>query len=172
MKDHESHDIIDKYQSEVFAYCLKYTHGNVRIAEEIISEVFLLLLEKQDELYSDEIRAWLYRTAEMFVRKYRTSTAKQSRKIVASDEVPEEYREETYSSLVSEMDIERYKQDIYEKLTPNEQRLYEYRYVRKMTLTAIAETLNLPYSTVHDKYRSLEKKLKDMVKEITDQFVY
>lgn len=171
MNDHEIHDTVDKYQSELFAYCLGVTRGNIQAAEEIISDVFLLLVEKQDELYFDEIRAWLYRSAEIFVRRYRTSTAKHAKRTVAFDEAPEEYREENYSSLVSEKDIEKYIQDIYKQLTPEEQQLYEYRYIKKMKLVEISEIMHLPYSTLYDKYRSLEKKMKDIVRDITDQFV-
>ena len=171
MEVYEIRDAVDRYQSELFRYCLSLTQGNSQASEEIMSEVFLLLVEKQDELYSDDIRAWLYRSAEIFVRRYRTGTAKQVKRIVPADDVQEEYAEDDYSALVSERDIEKYVRDICEQLTPDELRLYEYRYTAKMKLAEISQAMNLPYSTLYDKYRRLNRRISDIVKEITDEFI-
>lgn len=171
MNDRNIGDIIDKYQSELYLYCFALTRKNRQASEDIVSDVFWLLIEKQNQLYFDQIKAWLFRTADKYILKHRSSLARNAKKFVDTEQIAEIYTEENYSTLVSDNDMETYKRQIYEKLTTDEKVLYNYRYTYKMTLQDISAKTNMPYSTLYDKYRSLDKKIKDMAKKITDNFV-
>ncbi|MCM1315950.1 MAG: sigma-70 family RNA polymerase sigma factor [Alistipes senegalensis] len=64
--------IIEEYYQSIYNYCyvkLNFNHNN---AQDCAQEVFLILLEKQKKLnLSDNIKIWLYKTADNVIKAYR-----------------------------------------------------------------------------------------------------
>ncbi|MDE6849094.1 MAG: sigma-70 family RNA polymerase sigma factor [Ruminococcus sp.] len=63
--------IIEEYYQNIYNYCyvkLNFNHNN---AEDCTQEVFLILLKKQKKLnLSDNIKIWLYKTADNVIKTY------------------------------------------------------------------------------------------------------
>lgn len=63
--------IIEKYYREIFSYCyakLSYSHHS---AEDCTQEVFVVFFSKHERLdEGDNIRLWLYRTADNVIKAY------------------------------------------------------------------------------------------------------
>ena len=63
--------IIEKYYREIFSYCyakLSYSH---HYAEDCSQEVFVVFFSKHERLdEGDNIRLWLYRTADNVIKAY------------------------------------------------------------------------------------------------------
>ena len=66
----EFEEILQRYQKEIFGYCFKKMSFNKSWAEEVVDDVFLNLFEKWESLtIGDEIRGYLYRTADILIKK-------------------------------------------------------------------------------------------------------
>ena len=60
----EISSLVERYSDELFAYLVRYT-GDRSLAEDLLSDVFVRLLENQKKVQSTQfnIRAWLYKVA-------------------------------------------------------------------------------------------------------------
>lgn len=64
--------IIEKYYQSIYNYCYSKLNFNHSSAEDCTQEVFLTLIKKQRKLnLSDNIKLWLYRTADNVIKAYR-----------------------------------------------------------------------------------------------------
>ncbi len=71
-------EIIEKYYSSIYRYCLVRLDHNEYAADDCTQEVFLILLKKQYKLrLSDNIRAWLYETANRVIKAYQRKSNKE-----------------------------------------------------------------------------------------------
>ena len=69
--------IIEQYYDEIVRYCIYLLKDDFRGAEDCAHETFLLLLRKQNELDFDQnIRGWLYASANRIVKDYRKKQLK------------------------------------------------------------------------------------------------
>ena len=55
-------DAVDNYSDTVFRVAFQYTK-NRRDAEDILQEVFFILVKKRPQLYGGQLKAWLIRVA-------------------------------------------------------------------------------------------------------------
>lgn len=64
--------VIEQYYQSIYNYCyakLNFNHAN---AEDCTQEVFLILMKKYERLnLSDNVKIWLYRTADNVIKAYR-----------------------------------------------------------------------------------------------------
>lgn len=64
--------VIEQYYQSIYNYCyakLNFNHAN---AEDCTQEVFLILMKKYEILnLSDNVKIWLYRTADNVIKAYR-----------------------------------------------------------------------------------------------------
>ena len=64
--------IIEKYYQSIYNYCYSKLNFNHAGAEDCAQEVFFTLVKKQKKLnLSDNIKLWLYRTADNVIMAYR-----------------------------------------------------------------------------------------------------
>jgi len=63
-------DIANKYYQSIYNYCFVRLN-NEQSAKDCTQEIFLIMYKKMDKLdLSENIRAWLYRTAENIIKNY------------------------------------------------------------------------------------------------------
>ncbi len=63
-------DIANKYYQSIYNYCFVRLN-NEQSAKDCTQEIFLILYKKMDKLdLSENIRAWLYRTADNIIKNY------------------------------------------------------------------------------------------------------
>lgn len=78
-------EIAEQYYNAIFRYCYVKL-SDEHAAKDCTQEVFLILFEKLDKLkLSENIRAWLYRTADNVMKNYR----KKHKETVSYDDVTE-----------------------------------------------------------------------------------
>lgn len=93
-------DIAEEYYLSIFKYCWVKL-GDEHLAKDCTQEVFLILFKKMNKLkLSENIRAWLYRTADNVVNNYR-----RKRKNTVSYEELNQMTEDVYSVEASFEDI-------------------------------------------------------------------
>lgn len=66
----ECERIIREHYREIFNYCLAKLRFLRQAAEDCTQEIFLTLYAKRDALGDDNIRLWLYRTADNVIKAY------------------------------------------------------------------------------------------------------
>ena len=85
-------EIAEQYYNAIFRYCYVRL-SDEHAAKDCTQEVFLIFFNKMDKLkLSENIRAWLYRTADNVMSNYR----KKHKEMVSYDDV-NEVTEDTYS---------------------------------------------------------------------------
>ena len=73
----QCNQIIEKYYDEIVRYCFFLLKDDFRGAEDCAHDTFLLLLRKQNELNLEQnIRGWLYASANRIVKDYRKKQLK------------------------------------------------------------------------------------------------
>lgn len=91
-------EIIEKYYASIYRYCFVRLDYNEYAADDCTQEVFLILLKKQHKLnLSDNIRAWLYETANRVIKAYLRKN-KKDESLINCDEI-----EDKSATVISEI---------------------------------------------------------------------
>lgn len=158
ISDKEYEAIYKKYHSPILIYCNIKLQCNQLNAEDCTEKVFETLYSKKDQFYSMEnIRAWLYRTADNFIRKSCRESKKDFEILHYEQfddlEVNKELSETPdYDEQISEEQIEKYKDFVLSQLSPPNRELYQLKFVRKTS-----------YSDLSIRYKTSENTLRQRV---------
>ena len=152
---------------KLFNYCLARLDGAREDADDCVQDSFLVL---QQKLNSGEIienpRAFLYRTADNFVRRRKEERAKAKRR-----QVPLEYAGDIasvdagYLTAVDETDYDLLAEELIKTLSDDEKALYDLRFVRKTAVNDIAVMLEISPAAVSMRLMRLREKVKRKVYE-------
>lgn len=155
----------EKYRDKIFSYCLARLEGSREAAEDCVQETFLVFNRKllDGEIF-DNPRAFLYRTADNFVRRNKAENAKR-----AKNEVPLDSIENTVGSsereigLFLNIDYDKCAHELLQCLSRDELRLYKMRYIQKMSVESISQVLAVSRPTASMRLLRLRNKVKEMV---------
>ena len=140
--------------------------------EEVMDDVFDLLFKKWDDLDKGEsIGAYLYRAADIFVKKkLRENSEYYSHNEEFDPDIAEKigqtgiHFDKYFES--DEPEIEDCIEIIKQSLNENDRRLFIYRYIEKKTLIEISDITGIPYSSLRYKIFKIEKIVKEKIKNI------
>ena len=131
------------YQS-IFRYCYVKL-DNEHAAKDCTQEVFLILYSKMDKLkLSENVRAWLYRTADNVMKNYR----KKNKITVSLDDV-NETTEDNYS-------VEKPFEDIISK---DEYELLNSYYINGDSIETISKQLGISKDAVYQRIHRIKTKI-------------
>ena len=172
-------EILQRYQKEILGYCLRKLQFNHQWAEEVVDDVFMTLYSKWEELtIGDEIRGYLYRTADILTKKKLRRESRYYNRNIPIDESSNRFSEEelfefdTYTevnlpSLHAEDFFETdYMQEFKNTLSPEDRVIYELRFEKHLTLVQVSERSEIPYSTVRLRLFKIEKKVRKKIKDL------
>lgn len=160
--ENKYNSIVFKHRKEIFTYCVDRISRDEFSADEITNDVFVALFRKWDTLEFTEIRAWLFRTADNYMRHhYRTQKKKNAIEEISERNLPAEL---TSNDCEEQIISENYVSSIADKLDDDEKILFRYRYIDQMTLTEISKLTGIPYSTLRGKLNQIKKKIQDYMK--------
>ena len=80
-------EIISQYYTEIYNYCFARMNFDSYAAEDCTQEVFITLFRKIKDLDDDNIRLWLYRSADNIMNTYRRKNIRNDLSIEESPEV-------------------------------------------------------------------------------------
>ena len=88
-KDTLCEEAAERYYRAIYLYCLQLLNQDVLAAEDCTQDVFALMIQKKDTLdFYQNIRGWLYATADRICKDYRKREMKRTSLITASlDEI-------------------------------------------------------------------------------------
>lgn len=164
--------IVEKYRKPLFKYCYYRLMGNITLVEETLDDIFNLLYKKWDKLdLNDNIRAYLYRVADNYIKYNLKKYNKYYKHHESLEEAMENNRFEYACHVDSyfqgdEMPEEKHIERIIQALPEKYRNIFVYRYVEKKTLMEISELIGLPYSTLRLHLKKIEAIVRDEIKKI------
>ncbi len=157
--------LYDDYRLKLFNFCLARLSGERESADDCVQEAFLVLSSKLND--GEEIenpRAFLYRTAENFVRRRREQIAKDTKRLVPLENATEAAtNDEVFSEAIENIDYDALAERLIEALNENEKLLYNLRYIKNTRVGEIATILNISRPAVSMRLVRLKTKITDMV---------
>lgn len=161
-------ECFENYRYKLFNYCLARLNGERQDADDCVQDAFVVLHRRL--LDGEEIqnpRAFLYRSAENFVKQRREANAKS-----ALRSVPLEYAEaipsafdDDYLKAVDETDYDLLAEELINTLNSNEKELYNLRYCKKISVDEISKIYNISPTATSMRLLRLRDKVKRLVYE-------
>ena len=156
------------YRVKLFNYCLSRLDGAREAADDCVQEAFLVLYRtlRGGETVAHP-QAFLYRTADQFVKRQRQQQAAAARR-----ELPLAQAEDREASALPEndrlalIDYDALAVALVQTLSPEEQTLYERRYVRRERVEAIAQELQISRPAASMRLVRLREKIIQLVKQM------
>ena len=158
-----SKDELDGYCREYYSYIFNFCYSRLRNtedAEDATQETFVAFSKKAHLLDSRHIKAWLATTAHYIIlNEYRRRSQVAERDSDLKDEVKELSRKiTTFEEGLVDCYIEKYVDEIYEKLNDREKMLFDLYSSGNMKTGEIAEIMGLePHACSMRKKRLVEK---------------
>lgn len=166
-------DLYNEYYKKILAYCNVKLHFDTVNAEDCTQRVFETLYVKMKDFYSMEnVKAWLYRTADNYIKKRCREWKNESETIhyqqIEGMEDSEAFSEmPNYDDLFSSNQIEEYKAKVIEGLSPTNKELYQLRFVQKVSYKDLALYYHTSENTIRQRVFALKK---SVVKKVFDCF--
>ncbi len=155
-----------EYRVKLFNYCLARLSGNREKSDDAVSETFTVFYEKlkAGEEFENP-RAFLYRTADNFVRRQHDKDTKDLKRNVSLDDV-EVSTETEFFNVLDEIDFEEFAKKLLTALSDKEKEIYDLRYVQKKSVEDIAKKMNISRPAMSMKLMRLRNKIKEMVYDL------
>ena len=144
--------VIEEYYHSIYNYCYAKLNFNHNYAEDCTQEVFLILLKKQKKLnLSDNIKIWLYKTADNVVKAYIRKNKIYDKTVNIED--IEIAVENTFEI------IDRH--EIFDKISEEDYVLLKTYYTSEYgSKKEIAEKFNLTVGNLYKRIHNIKSKLK------------
>ncbi len=160
--------LYDDYRLKLFNFCLARLSGERESADDCVQEAFLVLsskLKKGEEI--ENPRAFLYRTAENFVKRRQEQIANEIKRNVPLETATEAaVSDEIYNETLDSIDFDALAERLIETLNEDEKLLYNLRYIQNTRVDEIATILNISRPAVSMRLVRLKTKITDMVTQL------
>ena len=156
-------DCYEKYYQSLFKYCRVRLGEFSEHAEDCVQDAFVILQRKLTEGEKiEQPRAFLYRTADNFVKRTTEQYIKERTRTVDLDTA-----ENTPAPpIISDnFDYDEFARILIATLTQQEQELYILKYVQRKSLKEIAEMLGIQPTAVSKRVSRLRQRIKDLIYE-------
>ena len=160
--------LYDDYRLKLFNFCLARLSGERESADDCVQEAFLVLgskLKNGEEI--ENPRAFLYRTAENFVRRRQEQIAKDTKRLVPLEKATEAAtNDEVFSDAIENIDYDALAEKLMDTLGDDEKLLYNLRYIQNTRVDEIATILNISRPAVSMRLVRLKIKITQAVNNI------
>ena len=155
----ELNDICEKYYIDIYKYCA--ARLDISYAEDITNEVFELLCQKWQNLENKNYKSWLYKTADNFIKNFHKKHKRRIEKeMYIDDSITDIFSYEQNFEIISDEEIEKYKDEILKILTERERQLFDMKYIEKLSIAQIGEILHISKNNVKQRLYRLREKIK------------
>ena len=154
----------DQYRIRLFNYCLSRLDGSREAADDCVQETFVVFYNKLlDGEEFENPRAFLYRTADNFIKRQKQKDAAELKRNIPLDDAADIGVADEYLSRLDLIDYEEIAQRLLLLLTYEEKEIYSLRYVMKNGVEEIAEKLGITRPAASMRLMRLRNKIKTMV---------
>ena len=156
-------DCYEKYYQSIFKYCRVRLGEFSEHAEDCVQDAFVVLQRKLNEGETvEQPRAFLYRTADNFVKRTVEHYSKERKRTV---ELTEAENAPAPPIISDDFDYDEFARILIATLSEQEQELYILKYVQQKSLKEIAEILNIQPTAVAKRVSRLRQRIKDLIYE-------
>lgn len=156
-------DCYEKYYQSIFKYCRVRLGEFSEHAEDCVQDAFVILQRKLNEGETvEQPRAFLYRTADNFVKRTVEHYSKERKRTV---ELTEAENAPAQPIISDDFDYDEFARILIATLSGQEQELYILKYVRQKSLKEISEILNIQPTAVAKRVSRLRQRIKDLIYE-------
>lgn len=153
----------NEYRIKLFNYCLSRLDSR-EAADDCVQEAFIVFYNKLlDGEEFENPRAFLYRTADNFVKRQKQKDAVELKRSIPLDDAAEVGVTDEYLSRLDLIDYEECAKILLNLLTDEEKQIYDLRYIQKIGVEDIAERLGISRPAASMRLMRLRNKIKDMV---------
>ena len=154
----------DQYRLKLFNYCLSRLDGSREAADDCVQETFIVFYNKLlDGEEFENPRAFLYRTADNFVKRQKQKDAVELKRSIPLEDAENIGVTDEYLSRLDLIDYEEIAKILLNLLTDEEKQIYDLRYIRKQSVEDISEQLGISRPAASMRLMRLRNKIKDMV---------
>lgn len=154
-----------EYRVKLFNYCLARLDGSREAADDCVQETFVVFYDKLLGGESFEApRAFLYRTADNFVKRQKQKSATEAKRSVPLEEAWNvSAADSEYNERISSIDYDKCAARLVEMLSEEEKEIYKLRYVEKASVETMAQMMGLSRPAMSMRLMRLRNKIKEMV---------
>lgn len=154
----------NQYRIKLFNYCLSRLDGSREAADDCAQEAFIVFYNKllEGEQFENP-RAFLYRTADNFVKRQKQKAASELRHQVPLESASDIGVDDEYIIKLDEIDYEEFAKILINLLTDEEKQIYNLRYIQKIGVEEIAGRLGVSRPAASMRLMRLRNKIKAMV---------
>ncbi len=154
----------NEYRIKLFNYCLSRLDGSREAADDCVQETFIVFYNKLlDGEEFENPRAFLYRTADNFVKRQKQKDAVESKRSIPLEDAAEVGVTDEYLSRLNLIDYEECAKILLNLLTDEEKQIYDLRYIQRIGVEEISDKLGISRPAASMRLMRLRNKIKDMV---------
>lgn len=154
------------YGNLLIKYCTVRLKDASESVDDCVQNTFLTYYNKILEgEYIEKPKAFLYRTADNMIKREVAEFYKKAQRTVDLKEAEDIASADTFDSAV-DMDYDYLKAILINKLSEDEQLLYEQKYVQRMSLKQLAEYYNINAAAVANRTSRLRTKIKSLISQV------
>lgn len=173
-KEQES-KVTERYYNEILSYCRYHLSFDKEASEECTQDVFVTFLQtcRSKNIYTP--RAWLYRTADNFINRYKRYLKKQ-KKLFLTLPYADGRKENLTQQLIynqnferifyEKIDLEKYKNEILKGIKKDELELINLYFKNHVPIKKIAAIYNISENAVSNRLHRLRLKIKKKIEKI------
>jgi len=165
----ELENVSEQYYMLIYKYCYKKLDSNESYSSDVTNDVFVLLCEKWDNLHKDNVKAWLYRTADNMLNDFFRKNKKRRKELTYIDDLDDfTVNNLTYEQdfdNVSDDDIEIYKDEILNGLSEGEKELFNLVFTERIPYNEIYEQLYISRENLKKRLYRLRQKITEAAYE-------
>ena len=153
----------EKYNTLLIKFCYTKLLEDKTVADDIAQEALLVYYKRM--LKGEEFEkplAFLYQTAANLCKNANKKATKHAMRTVSLEDATDVAAQEE-NSRASELDYDEIKERLLEKLTEEELRLYQLKYVEDKSLKEIAEMMDITPNAVAKRTQRLRSVIKELV---------
>jgi len=159
--------ISKEYYLPVYKYCNVKLGDEKSYSDDVTDEIFALLCEKWDSLRKENVKAWIYRTADNIIKEFLRKHRKQLEELAYIEDLDDfTVNKLTYDQdfeSINNDDIDTYRGEILSELSDEERELFYAVFVKKLPRKEICEQFSLSKENLKKRLYRLRKKLTESV---------
>ncbi len=158
----------EENRQRLYKYCLVRLDNDTDAADDCVQEAFIVLYDrlKSGEEFANA-RAFLYRTADNFVKKQWSHKQRERSRTVPLDEARDsEIETDFMPSVPDTFDYDECARRLIRALSQAEQTLYQLRYVEQLSIELVAERMSSTVPAVTMRLSRLRTKVRDTVAQM------